>query len=251
MNMDKKYTDEIKEESPGFLIRDMAIDDRPREKALKNGIKSLTDAELMAIIFGTGMKGKSVIRLSEEILLDNGHHLSKVARLSIKDFTNRYKGMGTAKAISILAALELGARSAADAATISHPRITSSSIAFDRMRRNFQSLPHEEFWIMLLNQGAKVIKEIRISQGGVAATVVDVKIILKHIVENYASSVILFHNHPSGTLFPSNEDDALTRRICNGALAVGSKVNDHIIITDSGYYSYNDNGRMPSPTLNI
>lgn len=228
------------------LIRDMAEDDRPREKALRSGIKSLSDAELMAIIFGTGMKGKSVIQLSEEILRDNDRHLSVVARLSVKDFINRYKGMGTAKAISLLAALELGSRSAADAVSISRPKINSPKVAADIMRRHFANIPVEEFWIMLLNQGGYIIKEIRISQGGVSATVVDVRIILRHIVENLASSVILFHNHPSGSLKPSPQDDTLTRRICNGAAAVGARVNDHIIISDSGFYSYADSGHLPS-----
>ena len=231
------------------LIREMSADDRPREKALRLGIKNLSDAELMAIIFGTGMKGKSVIQLSEEILHDNDHHLSKVARLSVRDFMNRYKGMGVAKAVSMLAALELGARSASDAVNMSNPKVTSSKIASDLMRRHLSHLPHEEFWIMLLNQGAAVIKEVCVGRGGVAATFVDIKIVLKHIVENYASSVILFHNHPSGSLFPSSADDTLTRRICRGVAAIGSRVNDHIILTDSGYFSYNDNGRLPTITF--
>lgn len=236
-------------ENNPMLIRDMASDERPREKALRNGIKTLSDAELMAIIFSTGMKGKSVIQLSEEILRDNGHHLSEVARLSAKALANRYKGMGEAKAISLLAALELGARSAADAASISRPRITDSSTAVEIMRRHFANLPYEEFWVMLLNQGGRVIKEVRVSQGGVAATLVDPRIVLRHIIENYASAAILFHNHPSGTVNPSAEDDNLTKRLCLGAAAVGSRINDHIIITDTGYYSYNDQGRLPSSTL--
>ena len=239
----------MEENSRTFLIRDMAASDRPREKALKHGIKSLTDAELMAIIFATGMKGKSVIQLSEEILRDNSHHLSVVARLSAKDLTKMYKGLGEAKAISLLAALELGARSAADAVAIKRPKITNAKLAFDIMRRHFTNLPNEEFWLMHLNQGGYIIKEERVSQGGVSATVVDTKVVLKKIVENMSSSVILFHNHPSGSLIPSAEDDKLTKRLCLGALAVGSRVNDHIIITDAGYYSYSDQGRLPSVTL--
>ena len=218
-----------------ILIKDMAESDRPREKAIKHGIKSLSDAELMAIIFSTGMKGKSVIQMSEEILFDNNHHLSVVARLSVKDLVNRYKGMGDAKAVSLLAALELGARSAADAISISRPKIVNSKTAADIMRRHFVNLPNEEFWLMLLNQGGYLLKEIKISQGGVASTVVDTKIVLKHIIENLASAAILFHNHPSGALVPSIEDDKLTQRICNGAEAIGSKINDHIIISDAGY----------------
>ena len=227
------------------LIRDMALDQRPREKALRHGIKSLTDAELLAILFGTGLRGKSVLQLSDEILADNGHHISKVARLSIRDFMNRYKGIGEAKAISVLAALELGNRSVADAASISHPTINSAEAAVDVMKHHFSNLPHEEFWIMLLSQAGKVLREICVSRGGISVTAVDVKIILKHAIENYASAMILFHNHPSGTLKPSVQDDNLTKRICNGASAIDVRVNDHIIVTDGGFYSYHTHGRMP------
>lgn len=243
MNEDgKTYGDDV---PVSALIRDMATDERPREKAIRHGIKSLSNAELMAILFGTGVRGKSVINLSEEILRDNDHHLSKVARLSIKDFTNRYKGIGEAKAISMLAALELGSRAASDAVTISNPVVRCAETAVNIMRRHFSNLPHEEFWIMLLSQAGKVQREICVSRGGIAVTVVDIKIILKHALENYATSMILFHNHPSGALQPSPQDDSLTRRICAGAKAIDVRVNDHIIVTDSGYYSYNDNGRMP------
>jgi len=231
-------------QAPAMLIREMAEDQRPREKAMRHGIKSLSDAELMAILFGTGMRGKSVISLSEEILQDNGNHLSKVARLSVKDFMNRYKGVGIAKAISILAALELGSRSAADAASISQPVINGAKIAVDVMRHHFERLPHEEFWVMLLSQAGKVIREVCISRGGISLTAVDVKLILKSAIENYASSMILFHNHPSGTLKPSPQDDTLTNKICGAAKLLDIRVNDHIIITDAGYFSYHDNDRL-------
>lgn len=230
----------------GMMIRDMASDDRPREKAIKYGIKSLSNSELMAILFGTGIRGKSVITLSEEILADNDHHLSRVARLTVADFMNRYKGIGRAKAISVLAALELGTRAAADAIAIDYPQVTSADIAVARMRRYFNGLNHEEFWVMLLSQSLKPLREICVSRGGLAATAVDVKIILKQALENYASAMILFHNHPSGNLTPSVHDDNITRKICTGAAAVDIRVNDHIIISDGGYYSYNAMGRMPS-----
>lgn len=234
-----------------YLIRDMAEDDRPREKAIKHGIKSLSDAELMAIIFGTGMRGKSVLQMSEEILRDNNHHLSLVARMSAKELTLRYKGMGNAKAISLLAALELGARSSADAASICRPKVTSSKTAYDLMKHHFAHLSNEEFWLMLLNQSGNVIREIKISQGGVSATVADVRILLKYMIENLASSAIVFHNHPSGNITPSNEDDRLTKQIVAGAKAVGVRLNDHIIVSDSGYYSYSDNNRLPDVNILI
>lgn len=235
----------------GLLIHEMAEEDRPREKALKHGIKVLTNAELMAIIFSTGMKGKSVVQLSEEILRDNDNHLSVVARLSAADLARNYKGMGQAKAISLLAALELGARSAADALTITRPKVTTSQVAVDLMRRHFAGLNTEEFWVMSLNTAGRVIKETRVSQGGVGTVMVDTRLVLKQMVENLASAAIVFHNHPSGTLQPSPQDDALTQRLVNGAAAIGARLNDHIIITDTGYYSYCDSGRMPSPSTQL
>ena len=150
-----------------------------------------------------------------------------------------------AKAISILAALELGSRSAADAASITQPVINSSKIAVEVMRHHFERLPHEEFWVMLLSQAGKVIREVCVSRGGISLTAVDVKLILKSAIENYASAMILFHNHPSGALKPSPQDDALTRKICEAARLLDIRVNDHIIITDGAHYSYHDNGLMP------
>ena len=228
------------------LIRDMAKDQRPREKALQFGIKQLSNVELLAILFGTGIHGKSVLSLCEEILADNKHNLAMVARLSIRDFMNRYKGVGEAKAISVLAALELGSRAAADAVKINNPAITSAQQAVNVMRHYFANLPHEEFWIMLLSQAGKVIREICVSRGGISMTAVDVKIIMRHAIENSASAMILFHNHPSGTLMPSSQDDTLTRKICTAAHTLDIRVNDHIIVTDSSYYSYHETGRLPS-----
>ncbi|MDO4319184.1 MAG: DNA repair protein RadC [Bacteroidales bacterium] len=230
--------------SGGMLIRDMQSEDRPREKAAKYGIKSLTDSELMALIFSTGLKGKSVIQLSNEILADNDNHLSKIARLNLTDFLKRYKGIGPAKAITLLAALEIGSRAAADAASLSSPVVTSSATAVSLMRRHLNNLPYEEFWVMMLSQAGKVIKEVNVSRGGVSATAVDVRIIMKHAIDNYASAMILFHNHPSGTQRPSAQDDALTQKIVNAASLFDIRVNDHIIVTDGCYYSYHDNSHL-------
>lgn len=228
----------------GRLIKELDKDDRPREKALKNGIKTLSDAELMAIIFSTGIKGKSVIELSEDILRDNKGHLSYVTKLSVKEFLEKYKGIGPAKAITLLAALELGARQARDARLVADPVVQTAETAYDIMRHRFERLRHEEFWIMLLSQAGRVIKEVKIGQGGVAGTTADVKIILKEAIESLASSMILFHNHPSGNLKPSNQDDMLTQKITKAAALVDIRVNDHIIISDCGYYSFMENGRM-------
>ncbi len=225
-------------------IREMPADALPREKALARGIKSLTDAELMALLFGTGMRGKSVVELCDEILDDHSGHLSSIARMSAADMCRRYKGIGRAKAISLLAALEVGARAAADAAAADTPAITSSRAAADIMRPHMAGLPHEEFWILLLSSSLRVIRSVCVSRGGIGATMVDVKIVLKHALDAYAPAMILCHNHPSGALDPSGPDDALTRRIADAARLLDIRVNDHIILTDASYYSYHDNGHI-------
>jgi DNA repair protein RadC len=236
--------DESTESIHSHLIRDMEAEQRPREKAIKHGVASLSDEELMAIIFSTGIKGKSVIELSRDILTDNNCHLSKVARLSVRDFLNRYKGIGPAKAITLLAALELGRRAAHDELTAKKPVITTSEIAYEVMKHHFSNLSHEEFWIMLLSQAGKVLREVKIAQGGVSSTIVDIKIIMKEAINELATSMLLFHNHPSGQLKPSTVDDNLTQKIITAAKTLDIRVNDHIIITDGGYYSYCDNGRL-------
>ena len=226
------------------MIRDLSADERPREKAMHAGIKTLTDIELMATIFATGVTGKSAVDLAREILADNGGHLSKVARLSVGDFCARYKGVGPVKAINLLAALELGSRSAADARRVENPQLTSSQAVYEVMQPRFRGLNHEEFWVVMLDRGMRVMKETRVSQGGTAATVVDVKMIVKAVAETLASAVILCHNHPSGTLTPSVQDDRLTTKIVNALGYLDVEVADHLIFTDSGFYSYNDNGRI-------
>lgn len=226
------------------MIRDLSTEERPREKAMHAGIKTLTDIELMATIFATGVTGKSAVDLAREILADNGGHLSKVARLSVGDFCARYKGVGPVKAINLLAALELGSRSAADARRVENPQLTSSQAVYEVMQPRFRGLNHEEFWVVMLDRGMRVMKETRVSQGGTAATVVDVKMIVKAVAETLASAVILCHNHPSGTLTPSVQDDRLTTKIVNALGYLDVEVADHLIFTDSGFYSYNDNGRI-------
>ena len=218
-----------------ILIRDMAAEERPREKLMRHGAKALTDAELMAIIFSTGVKGKSVVELSHEILADNKGHLSRVARLRVEDFLKRYKGIGQAKAITLLAALEIGTRAAADAIKTENPTVNSPHL---------ERLDHEEVWVMLLSQSGKSIREVCISSGGVTQTLADVRLIMKAAIDNLASSIILFHNHPSGNLTPSVQDDKLTEKVREAARFFDITLNDHIIITDTGYYSYRSEGRI-------
>lgn len=228
----------------GMLIRDMVEDQRPRERAIKYGVRSLSEIELMAIIFGTGMRGKSVLELANEMLVNNDGHLSRLARMSVKELCSRFKGVGEAKAISLLAALELGTRAAADEISCNKTAVTSSKVAVQYMQRYFHHLPHEEFWILLLNQANRPICEVNVARGGVNVTAVDVRLIMKHAIEHLACGMILFHNHPSGNLRPSAQDDALTRKIIEAAKLMDVKVLDHIIITDGSYYSYQDESRI-------
>lgn len=231
--------------SPSRMIREMSDMEKPREKAMQYGLDSLTDTELMAIIFSTGIKGKSVIDLCREILDDNDGHLSLVAKMSVDQFCSQYKGIGPVKAITLLAALKLGERTQEDAEGISLQQpITSSEAAYKLMRGKFKWAQHEEFWVMYLNHGGKALKSTRVSQGGFSATAVDVKIIVRQALMLAASSVILFHNHPSGTLRPSPQDDNLTQKIKSACSLMDIHVHDHIIVTDTSYFSYADHNRL-------
>lgn len=225
-------------------VRELSEAERPREKAIQNGFKSLTDLELLAIIFGTGTRGKDVMNLSREILDDFQGHLSQVARLSVKELIHRYSGIGQAKAISLLASLEMGHRAALDAEKERTKQITSSSAGYNRMKHHFANLSHEEFWILHLNHSNRVIREVCISRGGLASTVVDVKIIMKEAIMNLSSALMLFHNHPSGAMTPSGPDDGITRKIVEAAKYFDIKVLDHLIVTDAGFYSYHDEGKL-------
>lgn len=228
----------------GSLIADMPADTRPREKALRHGIKSLTDIELMAILFATGVRGLSVLDLSRKILNDAQGHLSDVARLTPAQFTKRYKGIGPAKAITLLAALELGARAASDAASKQVVCINNSDSAYKMMRHRVANLDHEEFWVLMLSRSLKIIHDARIGVGGLSATVVDIKILMRHVIDNRASAIMIFHNHPSGNLTPSTQDDTLTNKIKAAANLFDVTLLDHLIISDNGFYSYADHSRL-------
>lgn len=226
-------------------VTDLADSDRPREKALEKGIGVLTDTELLAIILGSGMPGKSVLSLSREILSDNNNSLARVSRMTTRELTSKYQGIGPAKAISLMAAIELGSRcmqslSAADRI----PAMTSSEAVYNHMRPKLERLVHEEFWALLLNRSNRIISAEKISQGGVSATVVDVRILLKKALDCMASGIILCHNHPSGALRPSMQDDSLTRKIAEAARLFDIAVMDHLIVGQSGYYSYRDEGKL-------
>lgn len=228
-------------------MRDMAPEEKPREKALKSGFSALDDSELMAIIFGTGTHGKSVLSLSREILRHHGGHLSYLASMSVKDICRTFKGIGPAKALTLLAGLELGVRAAHDAARIAEREkvLSSPEIIYQVMHESLSGLNHEEFWVLYLNQCGKLIRKERIGIGGVSTTGVDVRIILREALLCLASSIVLVHNHPSGNLRPSPQDEALTRKICEAAKFHDIRVNDHMIFTDRGFFSFHIEGLMP------
>ncbi len=225
-------------------ISDIPDELRPREKALADGIRSLTDAELMAIIFSTGIKGKNIIDLCQEILDDNGQHISLVAKMNVREITERYRGIGPAKALTMLAALELGRRSGADSLLVEQVKITDSESAYRFMKPKLEGLPHEEFWILLLRQNCAPIRCVKVGQGGLTGTMVDVKVVLREALLASSPRIMLFHNHPSGNMNPSPQDIALTRKIAEAAGIVDISVLDHIIVGDGSYYSFHDQGNI-------
>lgn len=230
------------EEYSTLKIKDWAVEDRPREKLLKQGINTLSDAEIIALLIGSGTRNESAVELSKKVLKTAENNLNELGKLGIPDLT-KMKGIGEAKAITIMAALELGRRRKISE-IINKKKITQSKDVFELFQPITGDLPHEEFWILLLNRSNRIIERFKISQGGVSGTVIDVKIILKYAIEKLASSIILCHNHPSGNRNPSNADDSITEKLIKGAELIDIKVLDHIIIADTNYFSYADEGKM-------
>ncbi len=229
---------------PATRIRDLSDDDRPREKALTHGIRALSDAELIALIFGGGLPGMSVVDLARNILRDCDNRLNYVASLSMEELMAKYKGVGRAKAVCLAAAFELGRRNREQQASMEQPQIRSSHDVLSLMQPKLEDLDYEEFWVLMLSRANKV-KYIRcISQGGTAATVVDVKLLLKRSIDCLAEGIILVHNHPSGNAMPSPEDIRLTNTIKEGAKYLQIKVLDHVIIARSDFYSFADEGKL-------
>ncbi len=238
-------SDQLKEPENRFLgrIADLDEGDKPREKALSQGIRSLSNAELLAIIFGSGLPGKSVISMSQEILASCDNRLSRLSRLSIHEMKKKFKGVGTAKAISLAAAFELGLRTRDEDAALD-PQIKSSIDIYNIMRIKLERLEYEEFWVLYLSRSNRIIYEECMSKGGVSGTITDIRLILKRALELLASGIILVHNHPSGNLRPSPDDDRITTKTKEAAKLLDINVLDHLIITPTSYFSYNDNGRL-------
>ncbi len=228
------------ENSRKLTIKHWAEEDRPREKLLLKGKSSLSNAELIAILLGTGVPDVSAVDLAKHILGDHSHDLHRLAVLEVSDLM-KYKGIGEAKAVTIVSALELGRRRK-EAEVSRKPKIKSSQDAYECIRPHLEDLPREEFWILLLRRNNEVIKAEQVSQGGVSGTLVDPKLIFKKALDELASSIILSHNHPSGNTQPSQADRQLTEKIKKAGEFLEISVLDHIIFTNHGYFSFADEG---------
>lgn len=225
------------------MIRNLAEDEKPREKALRHGISTLTDAELLAILLRVGVTGKSVIDVAHDILAHFSNDLGRMAHTSTHELTGIVKGIGPAKALTVIAALELGQRCRTSGARIK-PQMTDSRSIYDYVRDKVEFLDHEQFWVLMLNKRLGVESLEQISSGGMDSTVVDIRMIVKRALDARAIAVALIHNHPSGALNPSIQDDTLTRRIKAACETLDIRVIDHLIISPTGYYSYSDSSRL-------
>lgn len=221
-------------------IKELARDERPREKMLEKGSTALSDAEILAILIGSGSREKSAVDLCREILKSVEHDLNKLARLTIHDLM-KFKGVGEAKAITIAAALELSRRKKSDVESVA-PFVKSSKDAFNAVHSLYEDLGHEEFHVINLSRSNKILSVDLISKGGFSATVADGKLIFKKALEKGASGIILSHNHPSGTNRPSESDIDLTKKMKTFGAYIDLPVLDHIIVAEKTYYSFADNG---------
>ena len=223
-----------------FSIKNWAEDDKPREKMMLKGKAALSDAELVAILIGSGSRNESAVSLSKRILSSIDNNLNALGKLSLKHLME-FKGIGEAKAIAISAALELGRRRRVEE-TVELKKITSSKAVFEIMQPIIGELPHEEFWVLYLNNSNNVIYKSQLSKGGITGTVVDMRLIFKTAFEQNAISIILTHNHPSGKLQASDADKEITKKLKIAGDQLDIKILDHIIITENGFLSFTDEG---------
>lgn len=223
-------------------IKNWAEDDRPREKLLVNGHRVLSDSELLAIILGSGSREESAIDLAKRILASVNQNWNELARLSVSDLC-QFKGVGPAKAVSIVTALEIGRRRAAQSG-VERPRIRSASDSVRIVQSMLGDLNVEEFWVLYLNQGNFIIHKEQMGIGGISSTAVDVRLIIRMALEKRATGMILSHNHPSGNTNPSQTDIRLTQKIKEAAQIFNIDVIDHIIVTQKEYFSFAEEGRL-------
>lgn len=223
-------------------INQWAAEDRPREKMMQKGAEALSDAELLAILIGSGNTDESAVTLMQRTLASCGNDLNQLGKWEVRDFS-RFKGLGPAKSITIMAALELGKRRKLQ----EHPErtiIRSSKDIYEIFHPLLCDLAQEEFWVLLLNQASRVIDKVRISRGGIDQTTADVRSILREALLQRATQISLIHNHPSGNPHPSTDDQQLTHLVQKGAQTMNIRLIDHVIITDGKYYSFNDEGAI-------
>ncbi|RZJ70023.1 DNA repair protein RadC [Flavobacterium sp.] len=227
-------------ETSNFQIRQWSEDDRPREKMLLKGKAALSDAELIAILIGSGNRNETAVDLGKRILSNVGNNLNELSRLSLAQLT-AYKGIGEAKAVTISAAMEL-ARRKRESESREMSQISSSHDVFQIMQPLIGELPHEEFWVIYMNNANKILNKFQLSKGGMTGTIVDVRLVYKVALQHGATGVILCHNHPSGTLKASEADRQITRKLKIAGENLDIKVLDHIIVTETAYMSFADEG---------
>ncbi len=228
------------EKPTSLSIKNWSDDDKPREKLVQKGKSVLSDAELIAILIGSGSKNESAVELSKRILASANNNLNELGKVSINQLM-QFKGIGEAKAVTIAAALEIGRRRRGEEEQ-KITKITSSISVFELLQPILGDLEHEEFWIIYLNNSNKVLHRAQLSKGGITGTLVDVRLVMKQALELGAVAMILAHNHPSGTLKPSNADKQITQKLKEGAIVLDLKVLDHLIITQKEYFSFADEG---------
>jgi DNA repair protein RadC len=238
MELEEKQIEEKR-----LTIRDWNEDDRPREKMARKGANSLSDAELLAILIGSGNRDESAVELSRRIMRECGDNINELARLTISDLCKRFKGIGEAKAITIMAALELGKRRKTSD-VLQRQKIKRSEDLFDLFEPEMQDLLHEEFWVALLDGANKVIEKRRVTIGSQNQTIVDIPTILRLALEKSALVIAVAHNHPSGQLYPSEEDVKITKMVKEGCDAIRIRFLDHIIVAHGKFYSFADEGRI-------
>ena len=227
-------------DKPG--IKSWAVEDRPREKLISRGISALTDGELIAILISSGNSKESAVELSRRIMETVHHNLHELGKLNC-DELKRFRGIGKAKAVTLIAAMELGRRRNQSEA-LENGQIKGSKDAANYLRPEIGDLSHEEFWVLFLNRQNKILDKQKLSQGGMTGTVIDVRLVLKLALEKHATSLIFAHNHPSGNLEPSDADRKITRQLKDAATLMEIPVIDHLIVTQSGYFSFADEGML-------
>ena len=232
-----------------FTVKEWNPEDKPRERLVNKGKKELSDAELIAIILRSGQPGTNVLDLARKMLRDADNNLTTLSQVTVAELTNRYKGIGEAKAVSIIAAIELGYRMIQESKEKRVELVASSSDIFHAIGHAIIDLPHEEFWAIYLNIKNRIVYKQRVSSGGLTETNVDIRILLKTALEQNATAIAVAHNHPSGDLTPSKSDLLLTKRIQEASTILNIRLIDHLIVglnnsNQPDYYSFYDNGRL-------